>query len=217
MLLDDHEVVRLGLTALLSAQSDITVTGSCATSAELLAALAVEVPDIVLIDLQLHGDTTNGLALIPQLARQFPDCRLLVLSANDSPVTAATALQAGCAGYANKTEDIPELIRAIRMVGRGRLYVPPAMAAEVAKLTSLSANAPAQSPEQSVVDAAKLSPRELEVLLALLEGLSVNDVAARYSRSATTISTQKKNAFKKLGIRSNGELFRIRHVLIPAG
>nr|WP_267473010.1 response regulator transcription factor [Stenotrophomonas rhizophila] len=215
MLLDDHEVVRLGLAALLSAQSDITVTGSCATSAALLAAMAVEAPDIVLIDLQLHGDTTSGLELIPLLIRRFPGCRVLVLSANDSPVTAATALQAGSAGYANKSEDIPELIRAIRAVARGRTYLPPSMAEEVAKLTSLSANAPEQSPEQSVMVAARLSPRELEVLLALLEGLSVNDVAARYGRSATTISTQKKNAFKKLGIRSNGDLFRIRHMLMP--
>lgn len=212
MILDDHDVVRLGLTALLSKQPDLAIIGSFATTTELLAALEVRVPDVLLVDLGLGADDMDGLELIPQVVEYFPRCRVLVLSVEDTPATIARALQLGSTGFANKCADIPELVNAIRRVAKGQRSLPPTLDADSPLLNNLEVAKNTTSKELPPLSS-RLSPREREILQDLVEGLTVTEIARKYGRSQTTISTQKQSAFSKLEIRTNGELFKISGLL----
>jgi two-component system, NarL family, captular synthesis response regulator RcsB len=210
MVLDDHAVVRHGLVARLSEEADFSVVGSYATSRELLDALAGQPADIVLVDFSLGPSDIDGLNLIRALKIRHPGCKTLVISAHYSAATVALALKAGARGYVGKNQDLSELIAAVRTLARGRIHLHPEMAAEIATrsedvLEHTDAEALTQNP--------LLSPREREVLRCCLEGMSVTQIAAKFSRNVNTISTQKQAAFRKLGIRTDNELFKIRHQL----
>lgn len=215
MVLDDHEVVRHGLVARLAEEPDLSVVGSHASSRELLDALAqATLPvDIVLMDFSLGPTDIDGLNLIRALKIRFPACKTLVISAHYSAATVALALKAGARGYVGKNQALAETMTAIRTVARGRIHLDPVMAVEIAAgsedaLVHTDAEALAQNP--------RLSPREREVLRCCLEGLSVTEIATKFSRNVNTISTQKQAAFRKLGIRTDHELFKIQHQLDKA-
>ncbi|MFL1501592.1 MULTISPECIES: response regulator transcription factor [unclassified Pseudomonas] len=212
MLLDDHRIIRYGIAAWLATELDIKVVGSYATSKEFLAALTEQQVDVVLIDFMLGDKEVDGINLIRTIKLRHPACKILVLSSHYSPATVALAMQTGSLGFYGKSQELEELGTAIRKVAVGQVYLHPAMAAE------LEAQAkPAVSPEagakESLAQNSALSPKEQEVLRCFLDGMSVNDIAAKFSRSANTISTQKKSAFRKLGIKSDGELFKLSNSL----
>lgn len=210
MLLDDHELIRVGTSLWLSKEPDLEVVGSFSTGKELLAALAVRQPDILVIDFMLGPTEIDGINLIRALRVRYPDCRPLVLSAHYTPATVSLALRAGSWGFFGKSQRLDGLASAIRTVARGKIYLHPIMAREVAAVTETevfevaSANEPAHPGAQDI-----LSPREREVLRCFLDGMSVNGIAEKFSRSANTISTQKQSAYRKLGIKTDSELFKL--------
>lgn len=219
-LLDDHAVVRHGLLELLREESDFRVVGAFSHSRDLMAALRVTPADLLLVDYALAPDDIEGLNLIRALCTRFPESKILVASAHCSPATVALALRAGAAGFVGKNQPLPELVAAIRTVARGRVYLDPGLAVEFAYLLS---GVEVQDPlppdaDQAVADDPlmrhiDLSPREREVLRCCLNGMSVTDVAKKFGRSAKTISTQKQSAFRKLGIRTDNELFKMHRQL----
>lgn len=211
MLLDDHAMVRQGIELGLGKEADIQVIGSFSTGRELLEALAGRPADVVVMDFALAPSDSDGFGLLKSLSRRFSACRALILSSNYTPATVSLSLKAGCWGILGKTQNLTELITAIRTVAQGRIYLQPCML-------------PALQGRQSVVESAHinsnvdvsmsrplngcLTPKEREVLRCFLDGMSVNSIATKFSRSASTISTQKHSAYRKLGIRSDGELFK---------
>jgi DNA-binding NarL/FixJ family response regulator len=212
MLLDDHEMVRQGIELGLSKESDLDVIGSFGTGRELLEALAFQPVDVVVMDFILGPSDIDGLSLIQALNRRFNKCRPIVMTSRYAPATVPLALKAGSWGVLDKTQKLTELIAAIRTVAQGRIYLQPCMlpslqglqpVIDVSKMKSkVELSAPLQLN-------ACLTPKEQEVLRCFLDGMSVNSIAAKFSRSASTISTQKQSAYRKLGIRSDSEFFKM--------
>ncbi|MBK0025432.1 response regulator transcription factor [Stenotrophomonas sp. S48] len=205
-LLDPHPVLRLGVEVLLRQHSGVEVCGSYAGEGELLQQLRREPGgiDLLVVDALPLGDLGDGVALLRRLSHQWPQLPVLVLSAHCNASTVTTAMQAGARGFLSKATAPDVLLRAVDVVSRGGRFVPPDLRAQLSRSRTLRAVAPTLAP---------LSRREREVLRLVLQGCSTGEMALRFQRAASTISTQKKTAYQKLGIRSDGELFRIRHLL----
>lgn len=218
-LLDDHEFVRHALASCLGAIDGLQVLGSYSSGAELIAHLSARRVDVVLMDFMLGPSEIDGFNLIRALSVRFPGIRLLVMSAHYTPATVSLSLQAGAAGFIGKRQPLAELLKAVRSVAGGGVYLHPDMeeALKIYRGHEATCPLPAEPPTTEAMPGHaahrlskhKLSPREQEVIRCFLEGLSVNEIAAKFSRNANTISTQKKSAFRKLGIKNNNELFRI--------
>ncbi len=224
-LLDDHAVVRYGLAMRLAEEPDLDVVGAFATSKELMVALRTVPVDLLLIDYALGSNDIDGLNLIRALRVRFPRSKILVASAHHNPATVAMAMKAGAGGFVGKSQELGELIQAVRAVGRGRQYLNVTMVAALSSMQQAeSAASPAGAPGRSrrngsgtptasraLAELSSLSPREREVLRCCLEGLSVTEIAEKFMRSVKTISGQKQSALRKLGVRSDHELFKIAY------
>lgn len=139
-----------------------------------------------------------------------------MLSAHYNAVIVALALQAGSNGFIGKAQGADEFAKAIRTITRGGTYLHPSMVEEMeqlAKTFSQSQHGPGEEGDKLSIKQASLSPREREVLRCYLDGLSVNEIANKFMRSPNTISAQKQSAYRKLGIRTDSELFKIHHQL----
>ena len=211
MLLDDHEMVRQGIELGLSKEADLTVIGTFGTGRELLDALARRPADVVVMDFILAPSDNDGLSLIQALNRRFSRCRPLIVCSHYTPATVSLSLKAGCWGILGKTQNLTELVTAIRTVAQGRIYLQPCMVPALQGIQSVLDVANMKSKmdvSTSMQLNACLTPKEQEVLRCFLDGMSVNSIAAKFSRSASTISTQKQSAYRKLGIRNDSELFK---------
>ena len=220
MLLDDHEMVRQGIELGLSKEADLTVIGTFGTGRELLDALARRPADVVVMDFILAPSDNDGLSLIQALNRRFSRCRPLIVCSHYTPATVSLSLKAGCWGILGKTQNLTELVSAIRTVAQGRIYLQPCMVPALQGIQSVLDVANMKSKmdvSTSMQLNACLTPKEQEVLRCFLDGMSVNSIAAKFSRSASTISTQKQSAYRKLGIRSDSELFKFTHQFRGAG
>lgn len=220
ILLDDHEMVRQGIELGLSKEADLDVVGSFGTGRELLEALAQRPVDVVVMDFVLGPTDIDGLSLIQTLSRRFSKCKCIVVSSHYTPATVSLALKAGSWGVLGKTRNLTKLITAIRTVAQGRIYLEPCMlpalqgAQSMLEVASIKSKMEISSPVRLN---ASLTPKEQEVLRCFLDGMSVNSIAAKFSRSASTISTQKQSAYRKLGIKSDSELFKITQQFGGAG
>ncbi|RUL76070.1 response regulator transcription factor [Dyella choica] len=208
ILLDDHPVMRRGLELLLKLEYSIDVVGSFRSSAELFAGHKHVRADVIVTDYALAKGDVDGQRLIRSLKQHIPHARILVMSTHCNAGTVAMAMRAGADGFIGKNQSLPELVLAIQAIAAGRVYPSGEQVQAIG------------STEPSGVEAAdellgfsRLSPREREVLRCVLDGMSISEIAAKFSRQVTTISAQKNSAFRKLGIRTNNELFKIWHQL----
>ncbi|PRA30406.1 DNA-binding response regulator [Pseudomonas poae] len=211
MLLDDHEMVRQGIELGLSKEPDLDVIGSFGTGRELLDALAQRPVDVVVMDFALGPSDLDGLGLLRTLSRRFKKCKAVVVSSHYTLAMVSLALKAGSRGVLGKTQNLTELISAIHTVAQGRVYLEPCMLHAlqgVQPMFDVSNMRSKVEAEPSLSVSACLTPKEQEVLRCFLDGMSVNSIAAKFSRSASTISTQKQSAYRKLGIKSDSELFK---------
>ncbi|WP_175854180.1 cable pilus system response regulator transcription factor CblR [Burkholderia anthina] len=222
VILDDHAVVQHGITSYLQEQTGIDVAASFAKSRDLIRWLEANRADVVLLDYTLGPGEIDGLNLVKLINTRFPGCRILMMSSSDTPATVNMTMRAGALGFFGKSEDLGELAHAIRVVAAGRSYISTELAARmessatpdprVADTKAASGDA-TPSPESGLSADLRLSPREHEVLRCFLAGMSVSDIASKFSRSRKTISTQKQAAFRKLGIRNDAELFASRKLI----
>src|SRR4029450_12634514 len=120
-IVDDHPLVREGLTNLINRQNDLIVCGEAKDSAEAIAGIAKERPDVAIIDISLTNE--SGLELIKHLVRQFPEVAVVVLSMHDEALYAERALRAGARGYIMKHETSKSVLASIRRVLAGGVYV----------------------------------------------------------------------------------------------
>ncbi len=210
MLLDNHAMVRQGIELALGNEADLHVVGSFGTGRELLDALALRLVDVVVMDFALGPDDIDGLNLIRTLARRFSRCKPVVVSSHYTPATVSLALKAGSWGVVGKIQNLAELITAIRTVAEGRIYLQACMVLALQVGRSLVGAKPGVEGSTPFPLADGLTPKEQEVLRCFMDGMTVNAIAAKFSRSASTISTQKQSAYRKLGIKSDSELFKVR-------
>lgn len=208
-LLDDHPVVRHGLVTHLQTQPEVELVGAYESSRELLRGMAHQTVDVLLLDFALGRDEMDGVSLIRALRARFPDTRILILSSHHEPATVALSLRVGARGFMGKDEDMGELMKAIRTVASGSIYLSADMSYQVADATTFhSDDKPADA--EDALQNASLSAREQEVIRCCLAGMTVSEIAEKFNRSIKTISSQKAAAFRKLGVTSNMGLFKIR-------
>lgn len=214
MLLDDHEFVLDGICLTLSAQPDIRVVGRFTSSQRFFEALRHTTPDVVLVDYCLQPGEVDGLNLVRALRIRHPSIRVLVLSSLHTPATVAMALRCGAAGFVGKDIDPLELPEVMRKVVGGQVYVHAAIASKLSEsrleLGEGEGGSSSTNFHKPGLSVSTLTVREHEVLRCCLDGHSVTDIATKFSRSVKTISAQKQSAFRKLGVRNNNELFKIR-------
>ena len=197
MLVDDHAVVREGYRRLLECQGDLRVVAEASDGEQALLTWRDHQPDVTVIDLALPG--LGGLELITRLRQRDAHCRLLAFSMHRDPVWATQALRAGALGYVTKSSPPEQLIQAVRTVQAGRRIVSPDIAGEVT--AALLDPAPGL--------AHGLSPREFEVLRALVNGRAIKDIAEALHLSPKTVHNLHYQIKTKLGTHSDFELARL--------
>lgn len=193
VLADDHAVVRSGLCMLLESETDLEVVAQLGELDELCAVVAEVRPDVLLLDLHMRGG--NSLELIPELARET---NVLVLTMQDDPGYARSAIHAGASGYLLKEVADAELIQAVRAVAGGGTYIYPALGA---RLLTGDGAAPGRG----------LTERERDVLRLIALGHTNAGVAERLFLSVRTVETHRANIHRKLDTDSRSEL--VRHAL----
>lgn len=199
LVVDDHPIVRLGIRQMLAAEPDLDVCAE-AESADAAKQLIVDAhPDLAIIDLSLAEGT--GLDLIRSLRESMPTMPVLVLSMHDEALFAERVLRAGARGYIMKREAITGLVRAIRHVLSGRIYVSEGMAQAVLERLGHDGAAP-DNP------LANLTDRELEVFDLIGRGQSTGAIAEQMGVSIKTIETYRSNIKTKLNLKDATDLIR---------
>ena len=210
VLLDDHALIREALKTRLSLEPDVAMLCAYSTSGQLLEGLREQQVDLLILDYQLSNGEIDGLRLIQLVRSQHPDVKIIIFSAMEGPATINMSNRAGVCGFVGKSQVTDDLIFAIRKVAQGEIYLSPKIMYELEK--SPKAHTLDLTPAQrnlTLTNDEQLSPKEREVLRCCLEGLSVTQIALKFSRSRKTISTQKRTAFRKLGIQTDTELFKL--------
>lgn len=211
-ILDDHAVVRQGLVSHLDGESSIDIVGVYETSRELIRGMAAAPANVLLLDFALGRDELDGVSLIRALRARFRDCHILVLSSHHESATVSLALRVGARGFVGKDEGLGNLVKAIRTVASGAIYLSTEMSYQVAD--AARADESEDSPiSNNALQLATLSARENEVIRCYLDGMTVTEIAEKFNRSIKTISAQKATAFRKLGVTSNNGLFKIMKTL----
>ena len=200
-LIDDHPLVREGLTNLINGQDDLMVCGEAEDSAEAMAGIARSRPEVALIDISLKNE--SGLELVKNLDSQFPLVALIVLSMHDEALYAERALRAGARGYVMKRETTKSVLNAIRRVLEGSVCVSERVVNSMARRLSLSGKASASSPVE------RLSDRELEIFRLLGQGRTTAQIAEDLHLSLKTVQAYCARAKEKFGVNSFGELVRL--------
>ena len=198
LVVDDHPLVRDGLVHLISQEKDLACCCQAATSDETRIAARKHKPHLIILDLRLKGE--DGLELIKSLKSEFPDLRILILSQHEAPLYAERALKAGAQGYLVKDQPGDEVLRAIRTVLAGDIYLTRGMAG------LLLHKFVGPRPREAVKGAEELTDRELHVLQLLGTGFSTRQVAAELKLSVKTIETHRENIKRKLRFRGASEL-----------
>lgn len=211
-LLDDHAVVRHGLANTLAAEANFEVVGIYERSRDLIAGLAKVPADLLLLDFSLSPEELDGVSLIRALRVKFPDSRILVLSTHHDPATVGLAMRVGARGFVGKGEDMDQLVKAIRKVAAGAVYLSPDMTCRLAE-TVISDTRKGSGEVTDALILAELTSREQEVIRCYLAGMTITEIADKFNRSIKTISTQKTSAFRKLGVTSNNELFKLNKII----
>ena len=213
-LLDDHEVVRHGLSVRLREEPGLQVVGVYATTNALLSALQSMMADVLLIDFVLGADQLDGINLIRVLRLRHPRSKILMSSSRHNPDTVLMAMRAGAHGFVGKKQTLAELVAAIRCVFAGKFYLCDRMVALISTRWMSSLLSPDEAVKNPEDRLSVLSPRESEVVRCYLAGLTVTQISHKFSRSIKTISGQKQSAFRKLGVRNDIDFFKLQHQLL---
>jgi DNA-binding NarL/FixJ family response regulator len=191
LIVDDHPVVRSGLVGLLDVEADMVIVGEAADGEEAVARVAALSPDVVLMDLRMPG--LDGVGATARITAEFPASRVLVLTTYDTDADIIRAVEAGATGYLLKDTPRVQLVEAVRAAARGETVLAPPVAARlVSRLRSPAAPA--------AVSAPLLTPREVEVLRAVSQGLSNAEIGRQLFIGEATVKTHLLRAFAKLGV-----------------
>lgn len=200
LVIEDHDVMRFGLTQLIGTDPSLSVAGAVSEGGLGLQFLRENPVDVVLVDLTLPD--CHGLNLIRQIKRRYAGMTVLVLSMHEELGYAERAFAAGAAGYVTKTAEPQCVLEALRKVAGGGVYVSEAFKERLIKSSSNSGNPPSLSP----LDV--LSDREIEILRLLGSGLRSSEIAEQLQRSIKTVEAHRENIKRKLALRNASELIR---------
>ena len=194
MLVDDHAVVRMGFRMLLETAADIKVIAEAENGEQAIKLYVEHQPNVVVMDITMPG--IGGLEAIERIMAKDSAARILVLSAHEDSVHPKRVLNAGAMGDLTKRSAAEELIKAIRTVAGGKMYLEANIAQQMA-IQQLSG-------QQNPVDV--LSDREFEVFMALAKGKTTNDIADTLCLSPRTVGTHLYNIKQKLNASNSAEI-----------
>jgi DNA-binding NarL/FixJ family response regulator len=207
MLVDDHEVVRLGLKALIDHHAEMNVVAEAATSAEAVRKALAYKPDIVVLDIRL-GDG-SGIDTCREITTQLPNTKVIMLTSYAEDEVLFAAIRAGAVGYVLKQSGGQDLIRAIETVAQGQSLLDPAMTERIFAEVRRAARA------QDSAAFSMLTDQERHVLLLVTEGKTNREIAHESHLGEGTVRNYVSNIFRKLGVANRAEAaaYAIKHNL----
>lgn len=195
LIADDHEIVRAGFAQFITAQEDMQVTGEASTGDEVIALVRRQDFDVVLLDISMPEK--NGIDCLRIIRQVKPSLPILMLSGYPEAQYAVNLLRSGASGYISKNAPAEELLRAIRVVARGRRYLSETAADLVsAELTNTS--------DKKLHET--LSEREFQIFHKLAAGKSPTEIAEELNLSVKTISTYRTRVLEKMNLKNNADL-----------
>jgi DNA-binding NarL/FixJ family response regulator len=199
---DDHNIVRQGLRALLLAEGDITIVGEAQSGREAVQMATQLRPEVVIMDLAMP--LLNGAEATRQILKANPNARVVVLSSYGDDEHIQQAIGAGAAAYLLKQTACADLVKAIREVKRGNAFFSPAIATRIRETTCQQQ----ALPEPEVKKGADLTSREMEVLQLIAEGFANKQIAGELGLSVKTVEKHRQAVMKKLDIHDIAGLVR---------
>ncbi len=199
-IVDDHPIVRKGLSQLINQEADLVVCGEAANAENALETLKKLKPDLAIVDISLKG--VDGIELIKQMKVRYSSLPVLVVSMHDESLFAERALRVGARGYIMKQEAIENMMEAIRKVLRGELYISERVSATIVKKFIDGKSESTSSPEEL------LSDRELEVFQLIGQGIGTREIAEQLHVSVKTVEAYRANIKEKLSLKNATELLK---------
>lgn len=198
LLVDDHAVVRFGISQLINRQADMMICGEEEDASKALSSIAILKPDLVIADISLKD--SSGLELMRNIQAQYPGLPVLVMSVHDESIYAEIAFRAGAAGYLMKEEALEKILTAVRRVLSGDIYVSEALGAKMLQQQVRGHT------DTNVPPVKSLSDRELEVLQLIGQWKGTRQIATELHLSVKTIEYYREQIKKKLNLKNAAEL-----------
>ena len=203
MIVDDHEVVRLGMRAAFEAEPDLAVVGEASNGAEALAKMSVLDPELILMDVRM--EKMDGIEACREIKSRYPDVKILMLTSYTDEDAVISSILAGASGYLLKHLSRAELLRSIRLAASGH--------------TLIDAGATKQAMERlaQAMPGSELTEREREVLTLVARGYTNKQIADKLYVSEKTARNHVSHILEKLGLsrRSEAAAFAVEHKLVP--
>lgn len=196
VIVEDHRLIREMWKELFSKNKDLIVVGESGVLLEAVELIKVKKPDIVLLDINLSGD--SGFDALPLIRKYAPGTSVIAVSMHNQPAYAKKMLRLGAKGYVTKNSSSREILEAIEKVIKGEKYI----CSEIKDILSTQILTD-ESPEPDIKD---LSLREIEVIRLIKEGLSSKEIGGRLNISTRTAEVHRHNIFKKLKLKNSAAL-----------
>ncbi len=210
-LIDDHMIVMDGITSLLMEDPAITVIGKTLDSDELFSLIEQDEPHIIMLDIFLPKPI--GIEILKNIKKKYPHIKVIILSGNSEEDLITTSFREGASGYLTKSVEKDELLEAIHAVFEGEQYISRSLEKS---LSRNFINKARFGDKYSIHKLAGLTPRELDIIRLISEGLGYKEIAAELGISTRTVEAHKNNILEKLELRNTIELvkFAIKNKLV---
>lgn len=205
LVVDDHELVRMGICHMLEDYSQIQVVGQASSGEQAIALTRELSPDVVLLDINMPG--VGGIEATRRILQILPECKVIAVSGLSEEPYPSMLLKAGAMGYLTKGTPVSEMVKAIEKVMQGGKYLSHEIAEQLA-------NNLVSEKKESPFDV--LSEREMQVAMMVVNGISITEIADKLFVSSKTVNTYRYRIFEKLNIDSDVKLthLAIRYGLI---
>ena len=205
ILVDDHEIVRLGLRTLLARYAQFEIVAEASDAPEAMEMVALHLPDVVVMDIRLPGK--NGVEATQEITELFPDVKVIMLTSYADEDVLFDAIAAGASGYVLKQIGSDDLVKALERVGRGESLLDPAVTQKVFQRVRQSA----RKAEDAAFGA--LTDQEIHILALITEGMTNKEIAGRVFLSEKTVRNYVSSILAKLDLQSRAEAaaYAVRH------
>lgn len=200
LVLDDHELVRSGITRMLADNPDLDVIGQASSGEDAIEFVRENRPDIVLMDIRMPG--IGGLEATRRILRLDDSIRVIVVTACADDPYPSRVMQSGAQAYITKGADIQEMVRAIRKAHSGQRYISP----EIAQKMALKQLAGEKDDDGELAKFDRLSEREMQIAMMVVDCQKVQDISDKLCLSPKTVNSYRYRIFEKLEISSDVEL-----------
>ncbi|MCX6304771.1 MAG: response regulator transcription factor [Bacteroidetes bacterium] len=202
-LVDDHQLVRDGIKALLISAEDLIILGEASSGKECFEKIALEPPDILILDISLPD--TNGIEITKRITNEYPETRVLILSMYTNEDFIFNSVKAGARGYLPKNTSREELLSAIHAIYNGEEFFSDSISRIMLKSYVRKAKEDDLAPQRGPIP---LTTREIEILKLFAEGFINKEISDKLDISIRTVETHKNHIMKKLELKSTVELIK---------